>query len=306
MTKIRINTENNDNYLNLQKSHLHRMKQHNLQINIEKIISERIPEKKKYIPGFFIRLIERLICQKKLNELLMANADKEGVDFSIGILDTLRISTEIHGEDNLPPQDNASDWRVIFVSNHPLGGLDGMSIIRLIGEKSHSRSVRFIVNDLLMNIPPLKGIFLPVNTLSGNQTRSAAQLLDESFSSSEPIAIFPAGLCSRLIDGKIQDLKWNKMFINKAIKYQRDIIPLHFEGLNSVFFYKFAKLRKLLRIPFNIEMALLPREIFRNEQSKFKITVGKRISWRELRGGPDADSSAKKIRHYVYSLPNLG
>lgn len=274
-----------------------------LQIDLKKVVAERAPKADRFIPGFVIGWVEKLICQERMNGLLRANYHLDGVDFSHGILDYLNIRCRVEGLENLPTGAEGDSWRVIFASNHPLGGLDGMALIDLIGSRAPGKRMRFIVNDLLMNIPPLQSVFLPVNTISGKQSREGAQALDRTFAGDEPVAIFPAGLCSRLVKGKIQDLEWNKMFVNKAIQYRRDIIPIHFDGQNSGFFYKFAKLRKMLRIPINLEMSLLPREVFRNENAEFVITVGRRISWETLAGGSQAKATAAGLRDKIYSLP---
>lgn len=273
-----------------------------ISLDLDKIIATRAPKVHRFTPRFLIASLERLICQERMNKILEYNRGRTGADFCHGVLEHLSIKIDLKGEEHLPPKGDRKGWRVLFVSNHPLGGLDGMALIDLLTSMSGNKDFRFIVNDLLMNITPLSNVFLPVNTISGKQTRANAREIDRVLESDCPVAIFPAGLCSRLIDGKIQDVAWNKMFVNKAIQYQRDIIPLHFKGHNSSFFYKFAKLRKVLRIPVNLEMSLLPREVFGNENSEFRVTIGERIDWTTLSGGNQAPAQAKKIRDLVYTL----
>ena len=273
-----------------------------LKIDLDEVIRSRAPKVHRFTPRFLIRSLERLICQDRMNEMLQANRGREGADFCRGVLEHLDIECDVVGLENLPSADDESGWRVLFVSNHPLGGLDGMTLIKFLTEAAPMHDMRFIVNDLLMNISPLKPVFLPVNTMSGKQSKQAALDIDSALASDIPIAIFPAGLCSRLINGRVQDVAWNKMFVNKAIKYHRDIIPLHFKGENSGFFYKFAKLRKASGIPVNLEMSLLPREVFRNQGSRFRISIGSPIGWASLSGGANANAEAQQIREKVYSL----
>lgn len=273
-----------------------------LRIDLDNVIKGRAAKTYRFIPRFFIAWLEKLICQDRMNEVLKITAGLEGAEFCRGVLDYLSVTCIFKGLDNLPPEDDPKSWRVIFVSNHPLGGLDGMALIDFLTSHSPGHDMRFIVNDLLMNIPPLRPVFLPVNTISGKQTKEAATAIDNVFRSNIPVAIFPAGLCSRLINGRIQDMPWNKMFINKAKEYKRNIIPLYFKGSNSGFFYKFANLRKKSGIPFNLEMSLLPREVFRNEGASFEITVGKPIPYESLRGGRNAVIDAREIRDKVYSM----
>ena len=157
-------------------------------------------------------------------------------DFCRGLLDQLRIQYEIKNAENLPPVEKK---RFLLVSNHPLGALDGVVMIdyltRLYGGK-----VKFVVNDLLLAISPLKGVFVPINK-HGRQSRKASCDVDEAFASDDPVIVFPAGMCSRRqSDGSICDLEWKKMFVNKAVEHQRDIIPVYFNAQNSSFFYKFV------------------------------------------------------------------
>ena len=271
-----------------------------MKIDVDGVLRQRIPRHYRYIPRFIIKWLERTICQDRMNELLEKNKSKTNAEFCAGVLEDLNISYEVIGEENLPPVENR---RVVIVSNHPLGALDGMTMIDYI-TKRYGGNVKFVVNDLLMAIKPLNGVFLPINK-HGKQSRNSSNAIDEAMAGSDPIIIFPAGLCSRRQpDGTICDLEWRKMFVNKSVEYQRDVIPMYFDAENSSFFYKFAKLRMRLGIKFNIEMIYLPREIFRSENAKFLIKVGKPISWSTLNSGKHASTQASKIKSIVYNLKN--
>lgn len=270
-----------------------------MRIDIEGILRSRMPKAKRFIPRFVVRLVERLICQERLNELLSLSGHLKGADFSRAVLDYLKIKIVVKGEHNLPKEGESQ--RVIYVSNHPLGGLDGMALIDYLSQVSPTGEVRFVVNDLLMAVEPLQDVFLPINK-QGRQSRSSAETLDSAMKGDNPIVIFPAGLCSRRQNGEIKDLKWNKMFVNKAIAYERDIIPIHFSGQNSKFFYIFAQIRTRLRIPVNLEQILLPREVFGNEGVTFEIEIGERISRHSLKGGRESEETARQIKETVYKL----
>ena len=197
----------------------------------------------------------------------------------------------------------ADDRRVIVVSNHPLGGLDGMILADMVSKQyGGTKDVKFVVNDLLTFVEPLKPIFLGVNK-HGAQSREAAHSLDKAFEGDSPMVMFPAGLVSRKgADGTIADLQWHKMVVNKAISSKRNVIPVHFGGHNSQFFYKFARLRTLIGLKFNIEMIYLPREVVRSKGSTFDIHIGKPIPWHELKGGKDSQAQADRLREAVYEL----
>ncbi len=267
-----------------------------ISINLSEVIRTRLGSRSRYVPGFVVRYMERLICQDKLNELLRVNYPRRGADFCKGVLEHLDVSLTVRGAENLP-----ANSRVMVVSNHPLGGLDGMAMIAWLSEH-YGVPARFVVNDLLMAIEPLRESFIPVNK-HGSQSRSYAGALDNALAGNDPVVIYPAGLCSRMgKGGVIADTTWHKMFVCKAIESKRDIVPVFFEGRNSQSFYRSAQWRKRLGIKFNFEMILLPREVFRAAGSTFTLTVGKAIHWQQLRGGRDAAAQALEIRNKVYAL----
>lgn len=267
-----------------------------IRIDVDSVIRSRMPRYSRFIPRALTRLLEKAVCQDSLNEMLRVNRGRRDADFCRGVIDHLGITYTVEHHELLP-----EDGRALFVSNHPLGGLDGMILIDMLSQR-YGPGLRFVVNDLLMAIHPLHGVFLPINK-HGRQSRQSLLAIDEAFESSAPVMIFPAGLVSRKgKGGVIRDLRWQKMFVNKAIESHRPIIPLHFSGRNSSFFYNFANLRKYLRIPFNIEMLRLPAEVFRCTGSSFTISVAPPIPWESLLGGADAASQAEEIRRICYSL----
>lgn len=267
-----------------------------IQIDIGRELSKKLGRRARYVPRILVKAIERLIRQDELNDLLVRNFPRRGAEFCEGVLDTLDVKLEVKDATRLP-----ASPRCIIASNHPLGGLDGMSMIAWL-HRHYKRPVHFVVNDLLMAVDPLRDCFVPINK-HGAQSRGAAKLIDEVLAGDDPVVIYPAGLVSRLgDDGKIADLEWRKMVINKAIESRRDIVPVHFEGENSPSFYRWARRRLRLGIKFNFEMVLLPRELFRAGGKTFTLTCGDPIAWQSLRGGRDAAAEAARIRNIVYSL----
>lgn len=270
-----------------------------IKIDIRAIVNDRLGSVARVVPRFFIRKLENLICQDRLNALLEHNFPMEGADFCRGVLSDLNVKIETVNADRLPPADHR---RVIIVSNHPLGGLDGMALIDYFTRR-YGGSVKFIVNDLLMAVKPLAPVFLPINK-HGQQSRASLTAIDQVMKGDEPVLIFPAGLVSRQLQpgGEIADLEWKKMFINRAISFQRDIVPIYFDGTNSERFYSFARRRTNLGLKFNFEMALLPSEVFKSEGKTFRVNCGKPIPWQSLSGGAEAESEAQAMRHKVYEL----
>ncbi|MCM1021622.1 MAG: 1-acyl-sn-glycerol-3-phosphate acyltransferase [Muribaculum sp.] len=267
-----------------------------LKIDIDAVLRERIPGYYKRIPKFIITWIKRTICQDDLNGILERTAGTQGSEFCDATLTDLNITYKNIGVE--PDPDNRN---VIIASNHPLGALDGIAMIDW-ASRHYGTEVKFVVNDLLMSVKPLEPVFLPVNKF-GKQNRISAEKIGNVFSNPNiPIIVFPAGLCSRKGKNGVADLKWQKMFINKAVQYHRDIIPVFFSGKNSPFFYNFAKFRQKLGIKLNIEMLFLPREIFRSRGKSFNIVVGETIPWQNFTGGANAAAEALAVREKAYSL----
>lgn len=215
------------------------------------------------------------------------------------MLRQLDVSLDVRNAERLPSPDTS----MVFVSNHPLGGLDGIALVKILGEMYGDDRIRVLVNDLLMAVTPLKHVFLPINKF-GRQARQSAVKINEAYASDAQICVFPAGLVSRLDkQGNIRDLEWQKAFVAKALEYGRTVVPVRFEGENSPFFYKFARLRKRLGLKINIEQAFLPREIFNTRGKRFRITFGDPIPCEALAGmGSDPQTTASIIRESIYKL----
>lgn len=273
-----------------------------LQIDLDHILRSRVGGwKGKLIPRPLTAALERMVHQKELNATLDATYPAEGTAFAEALYDYLDLSLEVRGEENIPV-----DGRFIFASNHPLGGLDGIGLIKTLGARYGDDGFRFLVNDMLMNVVPLRPVFLPINKY-GSQGRAAAKAIAEAYASDVQILIFPAGLVSRIHpDGVIRDLMWQKSFIQKAVEFRRDIIPVHFEGLNRMRFYKTARLRKRLGIGINIEQAMLPAELCAARGKHYSVSFGKPIAWQSIASRIDSGETpaqiAATLRELVHNL----
>lgn len=262
-------------------------------IDVEKAL---ISKSKKSKPNkLLVSFLKKIAHQDEMNDFLSKNPDLEGMDFLAGALDLLKIKLQVKGMENIP-----LNKRYVFASNHPLGGLDGMSMGYYLGTKFDGK-IKFLSNDLLMNLTPLHSLFIPINK-HGGQGKSAADIFNKTFESDEQILIYPAGMCSRLQKGKVCDLEWKKTFVTKAIQYQRDIVPIYFEARNSIFFYSLAFIRKTLNIKLNIEMLFLVDEMFKQKNKTFKAYIGEPIPWQSLDNSKSAKEWAKDIKEKVYKL----
>lgn len=264
-------------------------------IDVRQVLREKAPGLYKKLPGFVINYLIRIIHQDELNYILTHYHDKDGVDFMVELINYFNLKLNIHDEDNIP-----QTGRYIFVSNHPLGGLDGICLSAILG-KHYNGNVRYLVNDILLFIPNLRSIFIPINK-HGKQAKQTAILTDEAYSSDNQIITFPAGLCSRKIKGKITDLAWQKSFVQKAVEYQRDVVPIYFEGRNSNFFYNLANLRSGIGLKVNLEMLYLSDEVFKSKHSTYGIYFGKPIPWQTFDKSKKPAEWAKWVRDISYAL----
>lgn len=267
------------------------------QLDLDGILRRRAGGIMKYVPRAATRLLERAICQKQLNEILRATYPARGSDFSRRVLEFLDIHVEVEGMENIP-----AEGRFVFASNHPLGGLDGIALIALLGEKYGDDGIRFLVNDMLMNVEPLRDVFLPINKY-GSQGRRAAKDIAAAYAGPGQILVFPAGLVSRRQPGGIRDLDWQKAFVVKAIESDRAVIPVRVDALNSNRFYRLAQWRKRLGVKVNIEQAFLPSEIMKSRGKRIRILFGKPLSAERLRAtGKQPRELACALKELVYKL----
>ena len=268
-----------------------------LQFDIRAILKEKAP--KARVPDFLIRYLERITHVNQMNAFLRKHTTETNYDFIRVVLDEeLGCTASIEGIENIPTDGKP----VIFVSNHPLGGLDGMIIAQMIHEsRAEKRELKVIVNDLLMYMKPLAGLWAPVSKL-GRFSKEQAAAQQRMWESETDVLTFPAGACSRLqrINGKwqIKDLEWQKNFVQRAREYQRNVVPIYFEGKNSNFFYILAFLRKLLRIKINIEMLYLVDEMYGAHGKHFKVHVLPPVPYTDL----DSTRSPKEWAQYVKSI----
>ncbi len=272
-----------------------------LQLHLRSILRNRIPKKfSRFIPGFLFYPLERLIRQNQLNDLLRFAFPAQGSHFAQKILNRLDIEVISHGLERLNGRS-----KLVFASNHPLGGLDGIALVYLLGSLYGDKNIRVLVNDILMNVQPLADVFLPVNKY-GSQARHAARLINDAYKSDLNICVFPAGLVSRIHDdGKIRDLEWQKTFVSKALDFDRQIVPVAFKALNSTTFYRIARFRKKTGLKVNLEQALLPSEIFKQRGKKFIVRFGQPIDVRSLRQqGLSPAQIAHRLRAESLSLLN--
>lgn len=258
------------------------------EIDLDSIIRQRV---KMHVPQFLINWLKRFIHQEFINIYLRQG--REGVDFCTGTIEYLNVTINVEGRENMPTDDRY----YTFVSNHPLGAIDGVTLGSIIG-KQYDGNIKYLVNDLLMNLKGLAPLCLPINKI-GKQARNLPAMVEQAFSGNSHVIMFPAGLCSRRMDdGAIRDLPWGKAFIQKSVKYQRDVVPIHFIGRNSNRFYNIARWCKRLHLP-NFAMILLPDEMYRSQGSTYTVRIGQPIPWQTFDSSRTAQQWAQWVKDKV-------
>ena len=267
-------------------------------IDIDNILRDKMGSKAKYVPQPAVAWLKRIVHQDEVNKFLWESRDKTGVDWLEECVRYLDMTLEVEGIENLPPKDDGRLYT--FVSNHPLGGQDGVALGAIIGRHYDGR-FRYLVNDLLMNLPGLAPLCIPINK-TGSQGRNFPQMVESGFQSDNHILMFPAGLCSRRKGGVIRDLAWKKTFVGKSVQYRRDVVPIHFGGRNSDFFYRLANFSDKYMKKVNIAMLFLADEMYKNVHKTFRVAIGKPIPWQTFDKSRTPAEWAQYVKDRVYEL----
>lgn len=263
-------------------------------VDIALVLQDKAPKLAKKLPRWVVNWLRRIIHEDDLNHIYDNYWNLAPQPFIQACFRDWNVTYSIEGLDRLP-----RDGRYLFVSNHPFGGMDGLMLSdKLI---SHFGDVRVVVNDLLKVVSPLEELWIPVNK-HGAQKAEYARRFEEAFFGDKPILTFPAGLCSRYIDGRIQDTPWKNNFLKKAYASHRTIVPIFVEGRLSNFFYGLHRLRKALGVKANLEMLWLVDEMFAQHDRHFRIRVGEPIALSDLQAVGDLAEQTEWVRKKCYEL----
>jgi 1-acyl-sn-glycerol-3-phosphate acyltransferase len=263
-------------------------------IDIDAVFKGKNPKLYGLLPKFFFKWLKRTVHQDEINSFISRNNHLFDFEFVDAIIREFDVTVDVHGLEHLPDSGG-----FVVAANHPLGGLDAIALIQSVGKKR--RDVRFIVNDILLKLENLKGIFIGVNKHGKNDSQTHKSL-DELYASGMGVLIFPAGLVSRKSKGVIRDLVWKKSFITKSKKNGLPVIPAFIDGENSSFFYNLANFRKNMGIKANIEMLFLPDEMYKQKGRRIRIIFGKPVASSSFENPSNEIIWAEKMKSLVYDL----
>lgn len=263
-------------------------------IDIRKLIQSKNPKLAKLIPGFVYRYLKRILHQDEVNDFMRRNGHLKNEDFCDAIVEEFNLKIDAQGIENIPDEGG-----VILAMNHPLGGMDAMALVHALNKKR--TDIKFIVNDLLLNLTPMEDLFVGVNKHGSNERKLHVQMTG-LFSSDAVIGIFPAGLVSRRIKGKITDLEWKKTFVRYARRHNKTIVPVYIEGRLSDFFYNLSNFRRFIGLKANIEMLYLSDELYKQKGKHIRFVVGKPIFSDRFAKDKSDEEIAQEIKNSVYRL----
>lgn len=263
-------------------------------IDVERIIKSKNPKIMKWIPKFLMNYLKRTIHQDDINEFLDAKKNVFGNQFCIETIEHFQVNVNPIGLENIPKEGGA-----IFVVNHPLGGMDAMAIVNEV--QKVRKDIKFIVNDILLNLKNLRGLFVGVNKHSAN-SKEALKEVNDLFASDKAIFIFPAGLVSRKQKGEVKDLEWRKTFVTRARKFDKPVVPVFLDGELTNFFYNLSNFRTKIGIKANIEMLYLAQEMFKQKGKTINIVFGEPIAGSSYDKSKSDKEWAQWTKEKVYSL----
>lgn len=238
-------------------------------IDVEKIILDKNPRLYKRLPRFIINYLKKILWEDEVNRIIADNQGVSGIQFCKNVIREFNIDVEIIGVENAPKTGG-----VAFASNHPLGGFDALAFVDQFSD--YRSDIKFIVNDILMNLQPMRDIVVGVNK-HGSTASESLKNIDRAFSKNEAVVIFPSGFVSRKKKGVVKDLEWKKTFVTRARKHNVPIVPVHIKGELSPFFYRLSRIREAIGIKANIEMLFLVNELFKQKNTSIKIIFGEAI-----------------------------
>lgn len=265
-------------------------------IDIQQVIEERSPGYFDYYPipitKLIIKILNKVLHIKEINKFLEKHWNKRGLDFIDEAFDYLDFGYLLSSKDRMRIP---AEGRLICVANHPLGGLDGMALLKAIG--SIRTDVKVVANDVLMNIENLQDLFLPYNIFTNATQRTRINGIKNALNSESAIIFFPAAEVSRLRLNGVKDKKWLNGPLYFARKYNAPILPVYIKGNNSFWFYMISWLNK------KWSMFFLAHEIMKKQKKTITLKIGDPIPTHILKSGViNKKVQTKLLKRHVYRL----
>jgi putative hemolysin len=266
-----------------------------MQIDVEQVLVNKYPafaHKPAPVRRSTLFCLRRLVREQEINRFLQTHQGSRGFEFVDEVLDYFNFSYTISHKErmNIP-----SSGRVMIIANHPLGALDGLALLKLVGEVR--RDVRIIANDVLMHFDALQNLFLPVDNLGKSTRKENIARIVEALQNDEAVIVFPAGEVSRAGFTGIKDGRWNSGFIHFARKANAPILPVYLGGKNSPLFYGLSYINK------SMSTLMLAREMFNKHSVTLPVRIGEPIAFSQLDALPVSNrDKAKLLKKHLYRI----
>lgn len=265
-------------------------------ISVENIVATQLPKIEsgnKLVKSSLIRFLKYLFHEREFNQFEKTYPHLTGIDFVEQVLEYFEFSYLVNDREkhNIPHQGG-----VVGISNHPIGSLDGLALLKLFA--GIRQDVKVVANELLWAIKPLRPQLLPVNNMNGKTPKENMKAIEEHVKSGGALLIFPAGEVSRLGPKGVMDGKWRSGFLRFARKAQVPVVPMHVDGKNSLFFYALSMFAKPISTLWLID------EMFKQAKRDIRIRIGSPIPYSDYQKLDMEDERLINLfKKHVYSLP---
>lgn len=265
------------------------------EISLEKLIKSKNPKVFEKYPKIVLNsafaIIGNILHLKEVNEFNRNSIDLKDLDYTNALFKKLNFRYSFKEEDleKIP-----KTGKLVIVANHPLGALDGLSIVEMI--RKVRPDAKIVVNDLLSNLDNLEGIFLPVDLYNTKSQRENLISISKMMKEEKCVIFFPAGKVSRLTNGKIRDPKWNKGAVTIARKFNSPILPIFISGRNTYTFYILTKIKDIFAT------FLLPREMFKKRNYILNYKFGNLVNYNVFNEIKSDKEITELLKDYIYSI----
>lgn len=264
-------------------------------INIEKEITKKFPKissKSPLIKKSLFKIAQKIVHEDTINNFLEENKHLDGFEFVEAVLDYFKFDFSYSSNDieNIP-----STGRVVIVSNHPLGALDALCLLKLISKVR--KDVKIVANDFLADLKAMDSLFIKVDNYKTKQSKEAIKDIYKALDNEEVVVMFPAGEVSRISPTGVKDGAWQKGFLKFAKKTNSPILPILVDAKNSKLFYTLSILNK------TFSTILLSDEMFKQKDKNVNIKIGQLISSEDIiPKNIDKNDLVNIYKKHLYSL----
>ncbi|OKY27981.1 lysophospholipid acyltransferase family protein [Thalassotalea sp. PP2-459] len=263
-------------------------------IRVDDVVEQNLPkiQQTPWLAKPVKAILKSLLHENKFQDFEQKYPHISGFDFVEQGLSHLGVSYSVRDNEreNIP-----RDGRVVIIANHPIGSIDGLTLIKLVADIR--RDVKVVVNNMLMALTPLQSLLLPVNNMGGQTPKQNLQAIQQHLANDGAIIVFPAGEVSRLSPSGVKDGKWHSGFLRFAQQAKSPIVPVYIDAKNSAKFYGLSMMYK------PASTLLLVNEMFNKQQGNVAMRIGQQIPYESYQSiAVDIKTKTKLFKQHLYRL----